>query len=354
MQISSKAILLCLFLGTTSAFAETHTLSLFFAGDLMQHEGQLNAALQKDGTYDYADNFKYMKPAIEAADLAIVNFEVTLGGKPYTGYPAFSAPDAYFYATKEAGFDIYLTANNHCLDRGKNGLIRTIHVMDSLNTPHLGTYTDTSDRATRYPLLVQKNGFKIALLNYTYGTNGIETPAPTIVNRIDTIQIKQDIVKAQGMNPDVIIANMHWGIEYQIKENAEQDSLDAFLLRNGVTHVIGSHPHVLQPMKIVMDSLDEAHIVVFSLGNLISNMKKRYTDGGISVLLTLEKNDTDKKVHVKSTSYSLWWVLRPEFTGKNFEIIPATLDSIPEAAKANRAIFLNDAREILKGDIPEK
>ena len=106
-------------------------ITLFFAGDLMQHQAQIDSAYN-EGTYDYSDCFSAVKPLVSKADIAIANLEVTLGGKPYRGYPAFSAPDAFLYAIKECGFDILLTANNHCLDRGKKGLDRTLSMLDSL------------------------------------------------------------------------------------------------------------------------------------------------------------------------------------------------------------------------------
>lgn len=108
-------------------------ISLLFVGDLMQHQAQIDAARQGDG-YNYNDCFRHVKKEISEADMAIGNLEVTLGGKPYRGYPVFSAPDEYLYAIKEAGFDVLLTANNHCLDKGKLGLERTILMLDSLKT----------------------------------------------------------------------------------------------------------------------------------------------------------------------------------------------------------------------------
>ncbi len=149
-------------------------ITLLFAGDLMQHKPQINAARTPEGTYDYSPCFSLVKEQISKADIAIGNLEVPIGGKPYGGYPAFCAPDEYLYAIKEAGFDVLLTGNNHCLDRGKKGLERTILMLDSLQIPYAGTYKNEDERRQRYPLFIRKNGFHIAFLNYTYGTNGIK------------------------------------------------------------------------------------------------------------------------------------------------------------------------------------
>lgn len=322
-------------------------ITLLFAGDLMQHKEQLNKALQADGTYNYADCFEPIKEAISQADFAIGNLEVTLGGKPYTGYPTFSAPDAYAAALQAAGFDVLLTANNHCLDRRKRGLERTIRQLDSLQIRHLGTYIDKEQRDLHHPLLLEKNGFRIALLNYTYGTNGIPLTAPNIVNYIDKTLIAEDIKAAQAMQPDAIIACMHWGIEYQSLPSREQQAMANWLLQQGVTHVIGSHPHVVQPMELRTDSLTkQQHVVVYSLGNFISNMSARKTDGGVLFKLELTKDSTMRVSHCE---YQLVWTARPALTRtKNFVLYPvdAAPDSLPAAALNWLKIFTNDTRKL--------
>ena len=258
----AAAWLCCLTLAATACHAETKgntqaadtivvaeqpksdTLTLLFAGDLMQHGPQIKAALQADGTYNYDETFARVKGEIERADVAIGNFEVTLGGKPYTGYPQFRAPDEYLQACIDAGFDVLLTANNHCLDSRRAGLERTIMMMDSLGMPHLGTYANKEVRDSTYPFLLEKNGLRVVLLNFTYGTNGIAIEHPNVVNLIDTTEIKADIAKARQMHPDVIIALPHWGIEYQQLPSPQQRELAEWLFAHGVDHVIGGHPHV--------------------------------------------------------------------------------------------------------------
>lgn len=131
------------------------TLRILFVGDLMQHQGQINAARTAKG-YDYTTCFEYVKEEIGKADLAIANLEVTLGGKPYKGYPAFSAPDEFLTAIHNAGFNVLVTANNHSLDRGKPGLERTIRLIDSLSIPHAGTYINPEEREKKYPLILEK------------------------------------------------------------------------------------------------------------------------------------------------------------------------------------------------------
>ena len=133
-------------LSATDSIPPTDTLRLLFVGDLMQHQGQINAARTATGGYDYSSYFEYVKDEIQSADFAIANLEVTLGGKPYKGYPAFSAPDEYLTAIHNAGFNVLITANNHSLDRGRKGLERTIQLIDSLKIPHAGTYLNADER----------------------------------------------------------------------------------------------------------------------------------------------------------------------------------------------------------------
>ena len=322
------------------------TLSLLFAGDLMQHQAQIDAARTANG-YDYSSYFKFIKDEIESVDLAIGNLEVTLGGKPYRGYPAFSAPDEYLTAIRDAGFDVLITANNHCLDSGRKGLERTINLLDSMNIPHAGTYINAIEREKQYPLMLEKKGFRIALLNYTYGTNGIKVTSPNIVNYIDTAVIAKDIQISKEKHPNAIIACMHWGIEYESLPNKEQVFLTDWLLKKGVTHVIGSHPHVVQPMEVRQDSLTgNKHLVVYSLGNFISNMSVRRTDGGLMVKMELVKDSTTRLNHCE---YSLVWVARPIQSGwKNHTLIPVNIpeDSLPVNTRNPLRIFTNDARTL--------
>lgn len=330
---------------------ETKRLTLLFAGDLMQHESQI-AKAYASGRYDYTECFAFIKPDIEAADLAIANFETTLAGPPYAGFPKFSAPDAFLVGAKEAGFDIMLCANNHACDTGRAGLERTIMMMDSLNMPHLGSYVDEDARREQYPLIIERNGIKLALLNYTYGTNGLPIPKPNVVNRINKDVMAQDIKDAKALHPDCIIAFIHWGEEYELKQNRHQEELAQWLLDQGVDHVVGNHPHVVQPLEMRTDSIGQKHLVCYSLGNIVSNMTKPNTVGGIYISMTLDKQG-DNRPTVSDASYSLFWVSRPVFSGhKQHRIYPISYpDSLlNKTEKAVRQTFVDNAREVFKSN----
>lgn len=333
---------------TTVLSAEADTLSIYFAGDLMQHSAQIQSARQKDGGYDYSDCFAFVKKDIRSADIAVGNLEVTLGGKPYTGYPAFSAPDEFLYAIRDAGFDVLMTANNHCLDRGRKGLERTIMLLDSLKLKHAGTYKNNEERIHQYPLLVEKKGFRIVFLNATYGTNGIPVSEPNIVNLIDREQIRNDILKARLMRPDVIIAVMHWGLEYKTKPSESERKLAKWLVDMGVDHVIGSHPHVVQPVEVLgKESSPQKHFVVYSLGNYISNMSARHTDGGMTVRLRFKK--VNGITRLLDYDYSFVWTSRPSVSGrKAFVLYPQDIDNeyLNADEKSRMKRYLDDASSI--------
>lgn len=323
-----KAILaILLSLLSLLSYGQRQQVRLLFVGDLMQHQAQIDAALQADSSYAYDHCFALVKDDIQRADLAIGNFETTLGGKPYKGYPQFSSPDEYLHAIKEAGFDILSTANNHSLDRRRKGLERTLTLIDSAGLTAVGTYRDALDRQERYPLLVEKNGVRIAFLCATYGTNGIGITAPNIVNSLDREELAADIRAARAMKPDALIALLHWGNEYQREPSEEQRNLAQWLIGQGVDHIIGSHPHVIQPIvRIPHTEYPTQHAVVYSLGNYISNMSIAHGDVGLVVELVLEKVGTTTRL--KSLDSHHVWTERATLsrTGK-FRLIPA--DTIP-------------------------
>ncbi len=320
-QMKIKIVIFLLFLAPGRLLAGD-TLSLLFVGDVMMHQLQINAAKTPSG-YALDECFDYIRPVLSGADITIANFETTLAGEPYSGYPAFCAPDELPAALLRAGVDVLVTANNHSCDKGKKGIVRTLTMLDSLGIHHTGTFLDTAQRRKSYPLLLERHGMRIALLNYTYGTNDIPVPSSTVVNLIDTLQMAADIEVAKNLKPDVIIAVMHWGEEYRLKPGKEQRALAAFLQRNGVPLVIGGHPHVLQPMELqyTVDS-SVTGAVVYSLGNFISNQTRENTEIGATVSLRLVKKDNVTTVCY--AGYSFTWTYKPVIDGKRrFYVLPA-------------------------------
>ena len=259
---------------------------LLFVGDAMQHQAQLDRAKEIGGDcYDYSGCFTLIAPEVTAADYAVCNLEVPLGGGPsYTGYPCFSAPDSYAKALRDAGFDLFLTANNHCLDRRDRAARRTLIALDSLGVDHIGTFHDAAQREKLVPFIKDINGFKIGFLNYTYGTNGIEPHDGVEVALIERDRMADEIRKTREAGAEIVVVTIHWGIEYVLLQNKNQESLADFLVDQGVDLIIGGHPHVIQPMKVVRNEKEGKDVLlVYSLGNFISNMKTADTRGGALV-----------------------------------------------------------------------
>jgi poly-gamma-glutamate synthesis protein (capsule biosynthesis protein) len=333
------------------------SIKLIFAGDVMGHGMQIKGAWRDggDSCYDYRPVFQHAKKYISTADIAIANLEVTLAGEPYAGYPRFSSHDALATALQEAGFHVLLTANNHCVDRGKQGLERTVNVLDSLGIYRTGTFKDSTDRKNSYPLMIEKNAFRLAILNCTYGTNGLPVEQPNIVNMIDTVQIAEDIAKARKLQADYIIACIHWGDEYKNRENRTQRNIAAFLARNGCSLIIGAHPHVVQPFGLIPDGNGDSIPVIYSLGNFVSNQRERYRNGGIALEVNLTK--ADSTVRMQSCSYEPFWVhrfLRDKVSV--FRLIPVNSYlndpseyTVGEEDKKLMMQFYNDTKALLPG-----
>ena len=344
--------------------AQTDTLRLIFTGDIMGHAPQIKSAETAPGKYDYRPCFRYIKPVLERADLAIGNLELTLPGKgPYTGYPMFRSPDALADALKDAGYDLLVTANNHSNDARGPGVVHTIQTLQDLGLQQTGTFKNQRDRSAFYPMMVYKNGFKIAFLNYTYDTNGIPTEEPTIVNLIDTLQIARDLTEARARKPHFIIVVMHWGIEYQLQENAIQRRQAQFLIRHGADLVIGAHPHVVQPIRTetvtLPDGSRKSAVVVYSMGNFISNQQKPGTDGGILFQVDL--------LHRKGVPYAelgnygylpVWRYIQKQANGKStffalpvgrYERDPGAAPDLPAAAQNAMFRFAEGVRKRLSG-----
>lgn len=266
------------------------TLHLVFAGDIMTHGPQIRAALGKEGQYDFTPSFSLVKPLIEQADLAIGNLETTFGGKPYSGYPMFSSPEAFGTALRDAGFDVLTTANNHSCDRGRFGVINTIDVLDSLGIATTGSYRTKEERTSRTPLLVTVKGVKLAILAYTYGTNGLPIPNPALVDTISREQIARDLQRADSLGADYKIVQIHWGNEYERLPNKRQKDLAQWLTEQGVHAIIGSHPHVVQESTFLkrQNTQQDSTFVVYSMGNFISNqITPPGTRGGMLLSLDL-------------------------------------------------------------------
>jgi len=339
---------------------QSQTMSLLFIGDVMGHGPQIKSAYDiKTKTYNYDTVFYYLKDVMSEPDFTIANLEVTLAGPVYKGYPQFSSPDALAEAGKNAGIDIFVTANNHCCDRRLQGLNRTIDVLDTLKIIHTGTFKNKEARDTSNLLILEKDSIKVGILNYTYGTNGIPVPKPAVVNLIDTAIMHKDIISAEKDSLDKLIVILHFGSEYQSYPNKVQKDLVTFLFNKGADIIIGSHPHVIQKMMYLPgnDSINE-NFVAYSLGNFVSNQRKTKTDGGVMARLVLKKENG--KTFIDTSNYILTWVYKKLRTGSIYDyfILPAEQfenkkDFFKSSADfAKMKLYIKNSRALLnKGNV---
>lgn len=240
------------------------TLSVYIIGDVMMHSPQFSK--------DHRIFFSNIAPKMRGADICIANMEFTLAGPPYSGYPAFSSPEYIAgYMADDCGTDVFLTANNHILDKGTKGIRRTLEIYDgladSLGIRHTGSALDENQRQANYPLILERKGFRIALINFTYGNNlGPQDKWP-MVNEMKENDIHAAFERAKEQEAEFIIALPHWGVEYQLRHSSQQERWAKWLIDEGADVIVGGHPHVVQ---------DTTHIkgvpVFYSLGNAVSNM----------------------------------------------------------------------------------
>ena len=285
------------------------TFTMAAIGDIMCHNTQYNDAYNKDtGAYDFSYVFDDISLYTKTADICVGNLETTFAGEDvgYSGYPTFNTPDSLAYELKDIGIDVLSTAGNHALDKGFNGLSRTIDVLNDADIAHTGTYKTEEEQNTILTKYVK--GIKIAFVNFTYGTNGIKIPSGKefCVNLIDNDLITKQLDLAKSQNPDIIVACMHWGNEYKTTPNDTQKELSTFLFQNGVDIILGTHPHVLEPMEKQIVTLEDGTtkdgFVIYSLGNFISGQTAENTKTSIILNLTITKH-TDGKITIDKAEY---------------------------------------------------
>ncbi|MDE7010815.1 MAG: CapA family protein [Oscillospiraceae bacterium] len=304
------------------------TATLAVCGDAMSHMPVTNDAWDGE-KYDYVRVMSGAKSRVEAADYAVVNLETTFAGGPkYSGYPAFNSPDGMAQGLKDLGFDLCLTANNHSLDKGWSGLSRTLDVLDETGLAHVGTSRSQEERDANL-VVADVGGISVAFLGYTYGTNGIPVPKdhPYCINvfntdylsglrELDRDRLAADLEQAKAADADLIAVMIHWGVEYQTKQNAYQEEVADFLFANGADIILGGHSHVPQPMELRTLEDGRQGFVCYSLGNFISSQNDEYTDTTAVLTLELTRDNETGEAQVTGYSYAPMYMLDREAGAK--------------------------------------
>lgn len=279
----------------------------------MMHSKQLD--------YDYSKFLSNIVADLKDDDFCVGNLEFCLGGPPYTGYPAFSTPDEFAeHLASDCGIDVFLTANNHILDRGSTGLKRTLEVYnqlsDSLGIKHTGAAYNEADLSQRYPIYIFRKGINVAIINFTYGTNlGASSIWPKVFYAREK-EVLDAVASAHKKGADFIIALPHWGTEYQLQHDAEQRRWAELLINAGVDAVIGTHPHVVQDFELI-----QGKPVIYSLGNVVSNMSAKNTRIGLIVTLKMVREQGSKTATMLEPEFTFTWCSLPGLLKNNYQTI---------------------------------
>ncbi len=278
---------------------------IIMVGDVLLHTPVEKSCLQADGSYNYDSIFVQTKDEITAADLALVNQEVIIGGADLgiSGYPCFNADYSLCDSLVGAGFDVICHATNHAMDKGRAGLVNCAQYWRNeypqITVLGIHDTADTSSSCGADPLIIELGDVRIAVLNYTYGTNGISLPEdmPYAVDLLEEEQVAADIRRAEEL-ADFTIVCPHWGTEYLLTPDASQEKWTKLFAENGVDLILGTHPHVIEPIEWVTDE-ESGHemLVYYSLGNFVNwtsgtgeGVANRMVGGMAEVTLTRNDN----------------------------------------------------------------
>lgn len=319
-------------------------------GDMLMHLPCIEAGKTSDG-YDFTPFFRYIQDYIQSADYAVANLETTLAGpsREYKGYPNFNCPDDIVRSLQDTGFDMLLTANNHCYDTGTKGYHRTQEVLTEAGMDYIGSMPNEEDPGY---LIKDINGISIGMICYTYEDNSdpnvVAPNGVTMkdadeklinsfnVNELDTFyqRIEGQIAEMKEQGAEALVLYIHWGVEYQLKENSHQNNIAQKMCDLGIDVIVGGHPHVIQPMELLTSSADESHktICLYSTGNALSNqrqglisaIKTAHTEDGIVFNFTFAKY-SDGTVRVEDASVIPTWINKytSSATGKDvYDIYP--------------------------------
>ena len=337
------------------------TATILSIGDLLMHGQLITDAQQADGSYDFSYIFPYITPYVTAADYAAANLEVTLAGpsRPYQGYPMFNSPDAIVDAAKNAGFDMLLTANNHMYDSGEDGFLRTVRTIREKGLTALGTREEAEEPAYTVQDI---NGIKVGMVCYTYeqrpenyrsdrvylNKNILSATCSALVNSFVGTELDPFYTEIGGIleqmrndGAEATVMFIHWGVEYQLTQNAEQQQIAQKLCDLGFDVIVGGHPHVVQPVELLESTVDPEHrtVCLYSMGNAVSNQRQgeltsittAHTEDGAMFSMTFSKY-SDGTVYLEDVALIPTWVraidangntvVRRSGTIRRYEILP--------------------------------
>jgi len=303
----------------TTAASQDAKATLSAVGDIMVYDTQLADAKQTDGSYNFLPSFAPVSDLLTASDLTVGNLEGTFSGEPYSGKPNFSAPDSLATTLAGLGFDVLQTANTYSIQNGLAGLTRTVNTVRNEGMNALGTFLSAEDKTANQVAVREVNGVKIAFIGFTKGVNNLSLPDgasyavnllykdySTTYKDIDKTAITTAIETAKAKQPDVIVAMVHWGSEYELEPSASQKEIADLMFQNGVDVILGSHSHIVGPMEkrsVTVDGKSKDVFVAYSLGNFLSGMTKDYTQESAILNLEFTKDGKSGETKISNIDY---------------------------------------------------
>ena len=321
--------------GKNSVTEEETSARIMANGDLLYHDIVYISAKKADGTYDFHENFEYVKPWLKQADLVLGDFEGTVNKDHYlAGYPLFNAPGEVMDAIKDAGYQVLDLAHNHILDSQIEGVVSTADAIEKAGMTPVGVYThEPRDKA---PIVIKEvNGIKVAILAYSYGFNGIEQNISKedynrYLSDLDEDKMKAEIERAEK-EADITVVMPQMGVEYQIEPTEEQKKLYHKMIDWGADIIFGGHPHVVEPAETVEKDGDKK-LIIYSMGNFISNQRietmqdvetAKWTERGVLMDVTIKKKSG--KTTIETAKAHPTWVSRTPKGGYSPEGYPLYL-----------------------------
>lgn len=331
------------------------TATISSMGDVLMHLPVVNSGKEDDGSYNYDEIFQYVKPYVEEANFAAANLETTLAGTDngykYNGYPMFNCPDEIVDSVRDAGFDMMLTVNNHSYDTSLVGYKRTLEVVREKGMTTLGTMLNPEE--PKY-IVQDVNGIQIGMIAYTYATSVTADGRPSLngnaaiaeagicnyftYDYLDEFyeEVKTHLASMEADGAEATMLFIHWGNEYQLKQNYLQEDIAQALCDLGIDVIVGGHPHVVQPVDLLTSTTDPDHktVCLYSMGNAVSNqmlgnisyMKTAHTEDGVLFSVTFAKY-SDGTVVVESTDILPTWVHLVRTGNRDYLILPLDVET---------------------------
>lgn len=331
---------------------KVYNASLVMVGDALIHSSIYADARGADNTYNFVPMLEYIKPIVSNYDLAYYNQETILGGKELglSNYPRFNSPYEVGDAFIDAGFNLVSLATNHTMDKNEQGVLNSLNYWGTKTDVYTaGSYASFEDRDRA--VYKEKNGIKYALLSYTTWTNGLNTPSgKEYLNNVYSDELAKNDIERIRSQVDVVIVAMHWGIEYSMGVSQNQTEIANYLSSLGVDIIVGTHPHVVEPIEYINDGKT---LVIYSLGNFISDQVGIDRLTGLMVSVNIKKTTFkgETTIKIESPKAELLYTKSSSYGKRNFKVYPYS--QLNSTILPNYKSYYEKYKAIITSRLPE-